>query len=282
MVTIQTTECIEDFQRWLSEPQYSNSVHTVKAYSTDIRMFFHELRVESFQVQDLNRLAAEWLKWSRETRKLKASTISRRKAAVRALANFLEMEGPLLPHYKAPSIGVRKPHCLPRLEQDIEAMLSVTDNHAQQALVACLGYQGMRMHEALELPVSSIDLKAGAIDIIGKGDKERRIPLTRNGSTYIMPQLIQRMCAGETHLFAYQDRTARNTITSLGEKAGIRNVNGTPRPVASHDLRATFATAVYRDTKDIRLVQLLLGHADISTTQIYIGLTFDQMREAIE
>lgn len=275
METTLTTECIEDYLRWLLDPQYSNSAHTIKAYSSDIRMFFREWRVESFQAQELNSLAAAWLKWSRETRKLSASTIVRRKAALRSFSRFIQMDGAFLPHFQAPSIPQRNPHPLPGLEDDLEALINVASSDEARALVACLGYQGMRMHEALSQPLSKINFVEGAIEIIGKGDKERRVPITRNGVKYIMPMYVRAMCAGVSNLIGLQDRTARNLITNMGERAGLS------RAISSHDLRATFATVVYRDTKDIRLVQVLLGHADINTTQIYIGLTFDQMREAI-
>lgn len=281
MGTIQTTECIEGFRRWLSDPQYSRPPATIKAYSTDIKMFFHEWRLESFSPEDLNSLAAEWLKWSRETRQLKASTIVRRRAAIKALALYIKMDGPVLPHYRPPTIGQRVPHPLPRLEADLAALVSHARNDEERALLGCLGYQGMRMHEVLDLSLDKILLPDGAIDVVGKGDKERRIPITRMGSQYIVPQYVRARCAGSSRLISLQDRTARGIVTALGERAGITNPDGSPRPVSSHDLRATFATIVYRDTKDIRLVQVLLGHADISTTQIYIGLSFDEMRKAV-
>lgn len=185
------------------------------------------------------------------------------------------MSGPVLPHYNAPNIGQRVPHPLPRLEEDLAALMLVARTAEERALIACLGYEGMRMHEALALQVSKIDLAAGSIDVIGKGDKERRIPITRNASEYLIPQVIDALVKGRTGLLTLFDRNARNIITTMGERAGIS------RPISSHDLRATFATVVYRDTKDIRLVQVLLGHADISSTQVYIGLTFDQMKEAV-
>jgi site-specific recombinase XerD len=281
MATIQTTECIEGFQRWLSEPQYSNPQNTIRAYSSDIRMFFFEWRVESFQPEDLNNLAAAWLKWSREVRNLSASTICRRRASIRSLAKYIEMEGPVLQHFRTPTIGQRIPHPLPHLEEDLVRLIEVAKDDAERALVGCLGYEGMRMHEALAQPLGKIDFAGGAINVIGKGDKERRIPITKNGSSYIMPQYIKAMCMSQPMLLAYGDRTARNIITSMGERADIRNRDGSPRSISSHDLRATFATVVYRDTKDIRLVQVLLGHADVSTTQIYIELSFEQMREAV-
>lgn len=185
------------------------------------------------------------------------------------------MDGPVLPHYNTPTIPQRWPHPLPDLEHSIAELIDVARDDAERALVACLGYQGMRMHEALSQPVSKIHLGDGSIDIIGKGDKERTIPLTKNGSQYIIPQMVRMLCVGSNRLVEYQDRTARNLITAMGERAGM------DRPISSHDLRSTFATVVYRDTKDMRLVQVLLGHADISTTQVYVGLSFERMKEAI-
>lgn len=203
-------------------------------------------------------------------------TVRRRKASLLAYSKFIELPERLLPFYKLPTVQQRAPHPLPELEDDLERLVNVCRSEEERALVACLGYEGMRMHESLSLPVNNILLDVGAIDVIGKGDKERRIPITENAAQYLYPQIIASRIMGRSLLVGLQDRNARNIITMLGERAGLR------RAISSHDLRATFATVVYRETKDIRLVQALLGHADISTTQIYIGLTFDQMREAVK
>lgn len=273
MVTTLTTGYIEDFRLWLSDVERSRSPHTIKAYSTDIRMLFRELGVNSFPVVELPKQAATWLNMSRQN-KLAPMTIRRRKASVVALGQCVGFEGDILKNYNLPSVGQANPHPLPGLLTDLEALLGVCVSLESRALVALLGCEGMRLHEALELPVEQIDLDKMSITIWGKGNKVRTIPITMRAFEHLAPQIINARLAGRPNLMTLSDRGSRAMITELGVKARLS------RPIASHDLRATFATILYNETKDIRLVQGWLGHATITTTQGYIGLTLDQMRDA--
>lgn len=155
-------------------------------------------------------------------------------------------------------------------------MLMCRDNN-QRALIALLGLEGMRLHEALELRLDRILIQDMIIEIWGKGNKERTIPITNLAWGYLAPRIIEQRLAGKQTLIEYSDRGARSFITELGVKANIS------RPVASHDLRATFATLAYAASgNNIRLVQAWLGHKDINTTQIYVGVKMDDMRQGGE
>jgi site-specific recombinase XerD len=87
--------------------------------------------------------------------------------------------------------------------------------------------------------------------------------------------MLRAMVEGDSPLVGINERHARKVITSLGAKIGLE------RRISSHDLRATFATAVYDKTMDIRLVQELIGHATSAQTEVYIGVNLDKMREAV-
>lgn len=271
-VTTLTIEGIEDFRLWLSDVERSRSVHTVKAYSSDIRMLFRELGVRSFQAEDLPRLAATWLKLATDNQ-MAPMTIRRRKASVLALKEYLGFEGDVLKRYKLPAVPTAEAHPLPNREYDLNRMLAACDTDEKRALVALLGCEGLRMHEALELGIGHIDLTKLSINVWGKGQKLRVIPITNRAFEFLAPHIIAVQLSGRTRLVEYSDRGARSFITELGVKARIS------RPVASHDLRATFATVLYAQTKDITLLQRWLGHADVNTTMRYIGMTFDEMRE---
>lgn len=199
------------------------------------------------------------------------ASIRRRKASVLALCEYIGYEGDVLTKYKMPPVAEAEPHPLPGRERDINAMLAACDSDEQRALVALLGCEGLRMHEALALNEASIDLDAMSIEVWGKGNKRRVIPITNKAFDYLIPQIIATRVAGRTNLISYSDRGARSLITELGVKAHVS------RPVASHDLRATFATILYSQTNDIILLQRWLGHSDINTTRRYIGLTFEEM-----
>lgn len=179
---------------------------------------------------------------------------------------------PLLPGFKLPSVSQAIPHPLPGLEADLTRMLDACTTDKQRCLVALLGLEGLRLTEALELRPSDFDLTDMTIKVWGKGDKSRMIPITQKAWPYIFPQLISASVGKLEKVIPYSDRGARLFITELGCTAKVS------RSVASHDLRATFATLAYADKKDIRAVQAWLGHADISTTQTYVQASMDSMR----
>lgn len=209
-------------------------------------------------------------------KKVSASTTRRRAASLKEFALFIGQAG-LLANYKLPIVPEADPHPLPGLKKDLDAMLLACKNDNQRALVALLGFEGLRLHEALELPIVAINVQDMTIKVWGKGSKERVIPITNLAWEFIVPQLIFRKLAGCTTLIEYSDRGARAFITELGARARVS------RPVASHDLRATFATLAYHASgNDIRLVQSWLGHADVTTTQGYIGVRMEDMKKAGE
>jgi integrase/recombinase XerC len=159
-------------------------------------------------------------------------------------------------------------------------MAEAARNIEQQALIGLCGFAGLRVAEALGLTLPSIDLSLNLITVRGKGDKTRIVPMSSSCWLHISQQYMAVLTKGtedgNLYLISYQDRFARKCITLCAERAGIQ------RHVSSHDLRATFATAVYDNTKDLRLVQELLGHSSPNTTQVYTGVTLVKMRDAVQ
>lgn len=182
----------------------------------------------------------------------------------------------LLPGFKLPTQGQALSHPLPGLAADIELLLEKCKSDEQRALIALLGYEGLRLHEALDLGPKDFDVRQMAITIWGKGNKIRLIPLTEKAWPHLAPALINSQLSGRSRIVAYSDRGARHFITELGVKAGIK------RPISSHDLRHTFATCAYNEVKDPRVIQGWLGHADLATTQGYLAGDMNAMRAAGE
>jgi integrase/recombinase XerD len=202
-----------------------------------------------------------------------AGTTRRRAASLRKFGMSLNIK--ILEETKLPVVGEREPHPLPGLKTDLDNMLDACTTDNQRALIACLGLEGMRLHEALGLELDKMDMKKRTMRIWGKGAKVRTVPITERALDYIAPQYIVRTIGRFSTLIDYSDGGARAFITALGEKAGVE------RPVSSHDLRATFATLAYEaSSHDIRLVQAWLGHSSIVTTQGYIGTKMEDMRDA--
>lgn len=158
-------------------------------------------------------------------------------------------------------------------------MLVAAPSEEHKALIALCGLVGLRVSEARTLTPSCIEVDVMEVTVFGKGDKQRTIPLTKAAWHFIQPAWIQSVIrdeTGDSPMIRLSDRGARKFLKEMGFKAGL------VREISSHDLRATFATAAYKRTKDIRAVQTLLGHANSSTTEVYTGVEMDAMRAASE
>lgn len=154
-------------------------------------------------------------------------------------------------------------------------MLRVASNPEQEALIGACGFIGLRVQEALDLHTSWLDTHEMMLRVRGKGDKERYVPVSRRAWSAISTAFVAAM-QGDGRLINYQDRSARKCITVLGRKAGLK------RDISSHDLRATYATILSEQGTPIRVIQELLGHANVNTTQIYTGVGMEAMKEAVE
>ncbi len=166
------------------------------------------------------------------------------------------------------------------LEQpDITSDLGVRD----RTMVEILYATGLRVSELVGLRIGDLDLDLGVLNCFGKGSKERRVPIGRSALDFLNLYLSARTrLLGDAHsdkLFV--DRGGRRMsrqkfwklIKDYGRMAGIDEV--TP-----HMLRHSFATALLSNGADLRSVQMMLGHSDISTTQIYTHVTDDQIKTA--
>jgi site-specific recombinase XerD len=182
---------------------------------------------------------------------------------------------PLLEGYNSPTPARAVPHPLPEGIAGVISMIEVASNLQQEALVALCGLVGLRVSEARAVKPSHIDVRERSLHVQGKGDRGRIVPISNLAWTHLMVPYAEARTNGTT-LVTYSDRAARRILTHLGERAGMG------RPVSSHDLRATYATAVYDRTKDLRVVQELLGHSSSATTEIYTGVSMDKMRKAAE
>jgi len=202
------------------------------------------------------------------------NTTNRRKVSVRAFAKWWGL-GDVLAEYRSPKPGRRRPHPLPGGIADVYRMCRDARDYEEKALTALCGLVGMRISEAMNCQVKHIHLQAKEIEVWGKYDKVRVVPLSDQAIEAIMEAMVMSWDNG-LHLFSMHERTARRRITALGKRSKVA------RAVASHDLRATLATHIYNKTKDIVAVQEILGHEDIKTTRIYIGLMDDILRDAID
>lgn len=271
-VTTLSSGTIDSYHGWLCAKGLSE--RTASAYASDLRMLLRDLEQETLEKLDYEESAMNWLTGNRKKMALK--TTSRRLTSVRGFAKWAGW-GVVLDEYHAPTGGPGQPHPIPEGMDGIRRMLHVAKSEQQRALVALCGFLGCRVSEALATKPSNFDLDRMILRVLGKGEKVRYVPISSEAwDTLASPVIMAMMTSIDTPVVGLEDRVARGNITQMGVRAGLA------RHVASHDLRATFATAIYDKTKDMRLVQQLLGHSSVETTQIYVGTQMAHMREAVE
>jgi integrase/recombinase XerD len=147
---------------------------------------------------------------------------------------------------------------------------------------------GLRVAELVGLRAGDLEMKMGCLRCIGKGDKERLVPIGRRACAAVedylaraRPQLLRARKAGPAIPYLFLNRRGGKLsrvgvwkiLSAYGRRAGLR------RPLTPHQLRHSFATHLLERGADLRSVQLMLGHADISTTQIYTHVIEERLKE---
>lgn len=271
-VTTVSSESIASFRDSLLAK--GRSEQTAKAYSSDLTVMLSDLKLLSLPAEDFELTASLWL--NRNRRIIAPKTTRRRLSACRTFARWAGW-GNLLSDFSAPSPLRGEPHPLPEGVEGVKKMIACARQPHNKALVSLLGLCGLRVSEALEIRPSSIDTRDMTLTVRGKGDKIRKVPISSVAWEAMKDAVFAAFLSGkDDFVVGVRDRAARSMVTELGARAGIK------RRVASHDLRATFATAVYNKTGDQRLVQELLGHASGDTTQIYVAVAGNKLKEAVE
>jgi len=224
-----------------------------------------------------------------------ATTIARKVAAVRSFFKFMVAEGLIkanpIQDVRSPKIGrsLPKPISFSQVRRLIEqpGKLSTPEAKRDRAMLELLYASGMRVSELVSLNLGDVDLEGGYVRCLGKGNKERVIPIYEQAvlavKEYIeetRPQLMRN--ADEKALFL-NPRGERLTRQGFWQKLkGYAKSANLESEVTPHTLRHSFATHMLSGGADLRSVQELLGHANISTTQVYTHLTTEHIRRTYE
>lgn len=285
---------VEEYLTWLAAER-GRSANTVRAYRRDLRAYCDWLAMTGRSLDDVE--PADLDAWVGELRRrgLAPASVKRSTVAVRSLHRFRLQEG-LAEHDPAASVETpRVPSGLPKAltEADVTALLDavVGDDpiaRRDRALLEVLYGTGARISEVCSLGLGDVDLDAGLLRLFGKGSKERVVPLGRfarvalaswlseAGRGAVAPeQFARRTDADAVFLNARGGRLSRQGAWGIvrrhGETAGIAD------RLSPHVLRHSCATHMLDHGADIRAVQELLGHASISTTQVYTMVSNDRL-----
>jgi integrase/recombinase XerD len=273
--------------------------NTLKSYRRDLRRYAGFLLAAG--VSELDQVTeatvTEFLMALREGDvdhpPLSASSAGRTVVAVRGFHKFAVRDGLALID---PSSGVRPPTPAKRLPKalalgDVEAILAAAGeagtvlSFRDRALLEMLYGTGARISEAVGLDLDDVDLEEGTVLLRGKGSKERIVPVgsyARDAvASYVAGARVDLTAAGKgtpaLFLNARGGRLSRQSAWTVIVRAADRA--GVTAEVSPHTLRHSFATHLLEGGADVRVVQELLGHASVTTTQIYTLVTVDSLRE---
>ena len=284
------------FQEYL-KVELELAKNTQLAYMRDLRLLMKSLQLkadeELLQVSR-QQLIAYLVRLKQEGRA--ASTVARKLASIKAFYRFLTAERYIRRNpaevLEAASRGLHLPKVLS--VQEVERLLDepnlgTLDGYRDKTMLELLYATGMRVSELVNVPVKNVDMKMQYVIVMGKGSKERMLPLGRIALHYlehylsvVRPQLLHGKpdAAAELFVTGWGGPMTRERfyeiIVAYGKSAGIS------KRVTPHMLRRSFATHLLNNGTDLRIVQELLGHADISTTQIYTHLDVERLREVYD
>jgi integrase/recombinase XerD len=275
------------------------SEHTLAAYRRDLNRYLdflatrditepaavEEATVRSFVAS----LSAST--YGEDERPYRASSVARSLSSVRSFHRFLLREGVA---ERDPAVGISQPklpRSLPRplSVDEVTRLLEAPDpaisaGSRDRAILELLYGAGLRISELVGVDVDDVDLEQGSVRVLGKGGKEREVPLGRMGReavaaylTRARPEFASARSRGAMFLNRRGGRLTRQSCARLLET--YVEAAGIDRRVTLHTLRHSFATHLLEGGADVRVVQELLGHASVATTQIYTLVTREHLRE---
>ncbi len=276
---------IKDYLQYL-ELERNLSRHSLAAYRTDLTEFSRVCGVGRPNKVDRT-IANTWLgKLSAAGRR--PATIARKLSSVKRFFDWL-VESGLIP--RSPFGGLSAPRIQryhpPYLSvREIAALIDSIDSGSpsglrDRAIIELLYGSGLRISEAINLQVREIEFDAGFIRVLGKGDKERLVPIGQPATAAIeiyldkRPKPVSSSDAKFLFLSRFGRKYSRPGFWKLIHKRFV--AAGITKQVTPHTLRHSFATHMLEGGADLRVVQEMLGHADISTTQIYTSIDRDYL-----
>jgi len=278
----------EVFNRYLNylKAERNFSPYTVRNYTTDLLGFFQFLKTRGVgSLREVDKHVLRDYLAHLADRKLAKASIARKMSAIRSFFGYLVRED-IIDANPAASISS------PKLEKRLPSFLTVAETvrllttpdltkpegRRDRALMELLYASGLRVSELVSLNLEQVNLETGEVRVWGKGAKERIVligkPAAAALGTYISegrPRLTGKKATSALLLNRYGERIIARQVEKILEK--YASISGIGKRVHPHLLRHTFATHLLDGGADLRVVQELLGHADLSSTQIYTHVT---------
>ena len=279
---------IEDFESYLLlEKKYSKN--TIVSYQNDLSKFkeYFIKEKKSLKSLDNNDLKAYVHSINKS---MSAKSVSRNISTLKSFYKFLMIEKYV---NKSPLTNVVNPKVkkeLPKVlsEEEVIKLLDfqINDNYGyrNKAMLELMYSSGLRVSELINLKMTDVDLELEVVRIFGKGSKERIIPLGAYASlalkeyiTYYRGSLLKKKNSDYLFLSSRGDKMTRQAFFKILKK--IAKEQGIKTEFSPHTLRHSFATHLLKHGADLRSIQELLGHSDVSSTQIYTHISNEKLKE---
>jgi integrase/recombinase XerD len=284
-------DCLDNFLNYLVVER-GLAKNTLESYSRDIQKFFAFMEKNEIEgLENVDNVTIMSFLLDLKEKGLSSRTTGRNLSALRMLYRFLKREEIL---NADPTVNIESPKIRPHLPSvlnvsEVDSLLSQPDSDTvrglrDKAMLELLYATGTRVSELVKLKLSSVNLEVGFLIAFGKGSKERIVPLGETAQMYLKDYIAgarPKLLKGRLSPFLFLNASGKN-LTRQGFWKILRRYAlkaGINKKLSPHTLRHSFATHLLEHGADLRSVQIMLGHADITTTQIYTHITQERLKQ---
>lgn len=265
------------------------SKNTVKAYEADISSFFRwlinkDLEYKNLQEEHINQYISFLFQ-----KKMKSSSVNRKISSIKSFYIFLVKRNFIKNSPLNDLVTPKQEKYLPESmsEDEVDKLLNSPNvankiENRDKAMIEMLYATGMRISELVNLKMTDVDMKRCVVKVFGKGSKERLVPFGETALDSLKAYLSERVQSSSKEIFL-SNRGKKMTRVAFWQRVKIYLVReNLKNSISPHTLRHAFATHLLNRGADLRSVQLLLGHSDLSTTQIYTHIAKQRLSDVLK
>ena len=265
------------------------SNNTAKAYEADISSFFQwldneDLKYKNLQEDHINQYISFLFQ-----RKMRSSSVNRKISSIKSFYIFLVKRNFLKNSPLNDLVTPKQEKYLPESmsEAEVDKLLNSPDvsnkiENRDKAMIEMLYATGMRISELVNLKITDVDMKRCVVKVFGKGSKERLVPFGETALDSLRSYLNEREQSSSKEIFL-SNRGKKMTRVAFWQRVKVYLIReNLKNSISPHTLRHAFATHLLNRGADLRSVQLLLGHSDLSTTQIYTHIAKQRLSDVLK
>lgn len=272
-------ELINNFLNYLNVER-GHSKNTFLAYKKDLTDFFAFLRKNSIPPKNVKEShIMDFLLFKRDS--LSISSIARLLATIKSFYKFLVLDDIInfnpAEDIDSPKLSEKLPSILSF--DEVKKLIESADNTRDKLLIEIFYATGIRVSELANLKLEDIDMHEGWVRIFGKGSKERFVPINKKVVRLLTTHIEKKLLEPSSFIFSKSKgkHLSREAIWKIIKKYALKS--GITKNITPHTLRHSFATHLLENGADLRIIQELLGHSNIDTTQIYTHVNIKNLKE---